>query len=78
MAYGHKTWQGSGLWWVKLTHGATQPSDHVVRSRGNEKLNICYFTKPVTTKLNSGVTYDEENSSMISHEPLTTWSSEVT
>ena len=59
--YNHKTWQSIGLW-GELTHDATWPSDHVVAWGHvvNEKLNISYSTKPVTTKLNKEVTYDEE------------------
>ena len=44
----------------------------------NQKLNISYSTKSVTTKLKRAVTYDEENSPMMSHDPLTIWSREVT
>ena len=37
----------------------------------NKKLNISYFTKTVTTKLNRALIYDEDNSSMMSHDLLT-------
>ena len=72
--YGNQTWHGSGVWWGKLTHYFTWPSDHVSKwGHGTIwKLYISSSTKAMITKLSEIVTYDEGNSVIMWRDSLTT------
>lgn len=70
--FGHQTWDDRGLWWGKLTHDFTWPSDHLVAWDHvlNQKLNISYSTRPVTSKSNRALTYNKGT------HPYVTWPSD--
>ena len=70
-----KNLPGYWLWLGDLTRDVARAFDYVVIwSRVPiSKRNISYSTKLLTHKLKRAVAYNEHNSPMMSHDPLTTW-----
>ena len=72
--YDYQAFQGSQLWWSKLSHNVKWLSHNEVTWSHvtNWKRDIFSCTTPVTTKLGRLVTCNAENSRIMSHDPLNT------
>ena len=76
--YDHETLQGSHLWQGKITYNVTWLSLSHVKSCDKMKMKYLLLNNACDQQLGRMVTYDEENSPIMSHDSLTTWSHEVT
>ena len=88
-AYGHKTWQGSNLWWGELAYDVKWPSEYVVTGQFEslispisqsllppsltEQWHVSSFLSAMITKLCRAATYDKLNSPIRSRDFLTTY-----
>ena len=79
-AYGHQTWEYVELPWGAPLHKVTEPFDLMVFQGHptNENRYIATATVPMATKLGRMVTYLDGLLPMKSHDPLITWSCEIT
>ena len=76
--YDHETLQGSHLRRGKIIYNVTWLSLSHVKSCDKIKTKYLLLNNACDHQLGRMVTYDEENSPIMSHDPLTTWSHEVT
>ena len=77
--FDHKNLQGSHLWWGKIDYNVTWLSDHLFTEfTWQNKNEILSWNNACENQLGRMITYNEENPTIMSHEPLTTWSHEIT